>query len=141
METIVTFDCYRTLIDFDLDFSILAVIVEGAAEAALVLKIKGNAGFDGKGIDMQAHAARFCGVLILDLVNALHFVHAVDGAALCAVVGGEPVKLNVAGAAQAIHSHHVLVLRTIAGHILVIVDRDLTLGELPQEFADLRLLP
>src|SRR5437868_9709210 len=67
---------------FDLDFhlAILAVVAEGAAEAALVLQVKSHAGINGQGVDVQAHAACFGSIPILDLMDALQLVYAIDGA-------------------------------------------------------------
>src|SRR5438105_10808450 len=113
------------MLDFDFHLAILAVVAEGAAEAALVLQVKGHAGINGQGVDVQADAASFGSIPILDLMDALQLVYAIDGAAGGAADRVQPVELNARGARQAIYANHILMLRTVAAHILVIMDRSL----------------
>src|SRR5256885_9007011 len=69
------------MLDFDFHLAILAVVSESATEAALVIQVESHAGINGQGIDVQANAACFSGIAVLDLVNALQLVHTINGAA------------------------------------------------------------
>src|SRR5438105_1017394 len=117
------------MLDLDFHLAVLAVVAEGAAEAALVLQVEGHAGINGQGIDVQADAASFGSIPILDLVDALQLVHAIDGAAGGAADRVQPVELNARSARQAIHAYDILMLRTVAAHIFVVMDRRLALRD------------
>src|SRR5439155_7128309 len=82
------------VLDLDFHLAVLAVVAEGAAETALVLQVEGYAGINGQGVDMQAHAASFGSIPVLDLMDALQLVHARDGAAGGAADRVQPVELN-----------------------------------------------
>src|SRR5437899_12489818 len=47
------------VLDLDFHLAILAVVAEGAAETALVLQVKGHAGINGQGVDVQADGGSF----------------------------------------------------------------------------------
>src|SRR5437667_1520290 len=117
------------MLDLDFHLAILAVVAEGAAETALVLQVEGHAGINGQGVDVQAYAASLGSIPILDLVDALQLVHAIDGAAGGAADRVQPVELNACGARQAIDAHDILMLRTVAAHILVVMHRSLALRD------------
>ena len=56
---------------FHFNFSVLTEVVQGPAEAAMLLHIESNAGVEGLGIDVKADAAGLGRILVLDLVDGL----------------------------------------------------------------------
>src|SRR5438874_5976032 len=80
---------------FHFDFSVLTEVVQGSAEAAMLLDIESNAGVEGLGIDMKADAARPGCIVVFDLMDGLQLVDSDDLTSDGTVLRTQPLQLDV----------------------------------------------
>src|SRR6476469_2484029 len=93
-----------------------------------MLQVEGDAGVNGRRVDVQADSTGAGRVGVLDLVDSLELVHSVDVAARDAMHGADALHVDLRGAGKAVQANDVLVLRLITFQIVVVVNVNFALG-------------